>query len=80
MIESGHYASNHIRTVAQRLDRTWKQFAAGLDERTSVLALSVLFHHKAQQVCIFILKLNSLFYEFIYCFSMWKMYQTGTRP
>ncbi|XP_060840380.1 triple functional domain protein isoform X2 [Rhopalosiphum padi] len=49
MIESGHYASNHIRTVAQRLDRTWKQFAAGLDERTSVLALSVLFHHKAQQ-------------------------------
>jgi len=58
MIESGHYASNHIRTVAQRLDRTWKQFAAGLDERTSVLALSVLFHHKAQQVQIFFLYLK----------------------
>jgi hypothetical protein len=36
--------------VAARLDRTWKEFAAGLDERTSVLALSVLFHHKAEQV------------------------------
>jgi len=36
--------------VAARLDRTWKEFAAGLDERTSVLGLSVLFHHKAEQV------------------------------
>lgn len=50
LIESNHYAAQHIRTVAARLDRTWKEFAAGLDERTSVLALSVLFHHKAEQV------------------------------
>lgn len=50
MIEGGHYAAAHIRTVANRLDRTWKEFAAGLDERTAVLALSVLFHHKAEQV------------------------------
>ncbi|KDR16954.1 Triple functional domain protein, partial [Zootermopsis nevadensis] len=49
LIESNHYAAQHIRTVAARLDRTWKEFAAGLDERTSVLALSVLFHHKAEQ-------------------------------
>ncbi|XP_073973142.1 trio Rho guanine nucleotide exchange factor isoform X3 [Rhodnius prolixus] len=49
MIEGGHYAAAHIRTVANRLDRTWKEFAAGLDERTAVLALSVLFHHKAEQ-------------------------------
>ncbi|XP_049828356.1 kalirin isoform X4 [Schistocerca gregaria] len=49
LIESNHYAAQHIRTVASRLDRTWKEFAAGLDERTSVLALSVLFHHKAEQ-------------------------------
>lgn len=46
-----HYAAQHIRTVASRLDRTWKEFAAGLDERTSVLGLSVLFHHKAEQYC-----------------------------
>lgn len=37
--------------MASRLDRTWKEFAAGLDERTSVLGLSVLFHHKAEQYC-----------------------------
>nr|XP_024216575.1 triple functional domain protein isoform X4 [Halyomorpha halys] len=49
MMESGHYASSHIRSVANRLDRAWKEFAAGLDERTAVLALSVLFHHKAEQ-------------------------------
>ncbi|PNF33717.1 hypothetical protein B7P43_G11430 [Cryptotermes secundus] len=52
LIESNHYAAQHIRTVAARLDRTWKEFAAGLDERTSVLALSVLFHHKAEQVTV----------------------------
>lgn len=49
--EDNHYAAQHIRTVAGRLDRTWKEFAAGLDERTAVLGLSVLFHHKAEQYC-----------------------------
>lgn len=49
LIEGGHYAAPHIRSVASRLDRTWKDFAAGLDERTAVLALSVIFHHKAEQ-------------------------------
>jgi hypothetical protein len=52
MMEGGHYAASHIRSVASRLDRAWKEFAAGLDERTAVLALSVLFHHKAEQVSI----------------------------
>lgn len=47
--EGNHYAAQHIRTVSSRLDRTWKEFAAGLTERTTVLALSVLFHHKAEQ-------------------------------
>lgn len=37
--------------MASRLDRTWKEFAAGLVERTNVLGLSVLFHHKAEQYC-----------------------------
>ncbi len=32
------------------LDGTWKGFASGLDERTTVLALSVLFHQKAETV------------------------------
>lgn len=54
MMESGHYAAAHIRAVAGRLDRAWKEFAAGLDERTAVLALSVLFHHKAEQVSVLV--------------------------
>lgn len=49
LMESGHYAATHISSVANRLDKTWKDFAAGLDERTAVLALSVIFHHKAEQ-------------------------------
>ncbi|KAH8365464.1 hypothetical protein KR093_001054 [Drosophila rubida] len=51
LIESQHYAAQHIKTLAQRLDRTWKDFGAGLAERTAVLQLSVLFHHKAEQYC-----------------------------
>lgn len=50
LIEGSHYASQHVRSVASRLDKSWKAFAAGLDERTTVLALSVLFHQKAEQV------------------------------
>ena len=38
-----------LRAVAARLDNTWKNFAAGLDERTTVMALSSLFHQKAEQ-------------------------------
>ncbi|XP_076313108.1 LOW QUALITY PROTEIN: triple functional domain protein-like [Tachypleus tridentatus] len=49
LIDSGHYASSAIQQTAARLDNAWKQFAAGLDERTTVLSLSVLFHQKAEQ-------------------------------
>lgn len=49
LIESGHYAAAHVRGVAARLDKTWKDFASCLDERTTVLALSVLFHQKSEQ-------------------------------
>ncbi|KAK3851641.1 hypothetical protein Pcinc_039994, partial [Petrolisthes cinctipes] len=49
LMESGHYAAQHIGNVASKLDQVWKEFAAGLDERSSVLALSVMFHQKAEQ-------------------------------
>ncbi|KOC61451.1 Triple functional domain protein [Habropoda laboriosa] len=49
LLETKHYAAGHVRAVAGRLDRAWKEFAAGLDERTAVLSLSVVFHHKAEQ-------------------------------
>ena len=50
LIKGGHYAASHVRGVAARLDKAWKEFAGGLDERTTVLALSVMFHQKAEQV------------------------------
>lgn len=49
LVESSHYASPQIRSLASRLDKTWKDFTNQLDERTAVLNLSVLFHHKAEQ-------------------------------
>ncbi len=52
LIEGNHYASAHVRAVAARLDKTWKEFASCLDERTTVLALSVMFHQKAEQVIV----------------------------
>merc|ERR1719357_2520101 len=48
LIEGGHYAAGHVRTVAGRLGNTWKAFASGLEERSTVLALSTLFHQKAE--------------------------------
>lgn len=48
LVESNHYASQHIRSLATRLDKTWKEFTNRLDERTAVLNLSVIFHHKVK--------------------------------
>ncbi|XP_070570002.1 kalirin-like isoform X4 [Ptychodera flava] len=49
LAEAGHYASYEIRHIATRLDREWKTFAAGLDERSTLLAMSVSFHAKAEE-------------------------------
>lgn len=49
LIDGGHYAAATVQQIVAALDHTWKEFAAGLDERTTVLSLSVLFHQKAQQ-------------------------------
>ncbi len=49
MLENGHYASSHVRGVANRLETTWKDLATVFDERSTVLALSTLFHQKAEQ-------------------------------
>ena len=60
LIKGGHYAAAHVRGVAARLDKAWKEFAGGLDERTTVLALSVMFHQKAEQVSIFTIRYFAL--------------------
>ena len=50
LADAGHYAAQQIRQQATKLDREWKTFAGGLDERSTLLAMSVMFHSKAEEV------------------------------
>uniref|UniRef100_A0A4W3I7M0 non-specific serine/threonine protein kinase n=1 Tax=Callorhinchus milii TaxID=7868 RepID=A0A4W3I7M0_CALMI len=47
--EAGHYASQQIKQISVQLDQEWKSFAAALDERSTILAMSAVFHQKAEQ-------------------------------
>ncbi|RLW04800.1 hypothetical protein DV515_00005637 [Chloebia gouldiae] len=47
--EAGHYASQQIKQISSQLDQEWKSFAAALDERSTILAMSAVFHQKAEQ-------------------------------
>ncbi|XP_078619950.1 kalirin-like isoform X2 [Branchiostoma floridae x Branchiostoma japonicum] len=49
LADAGHYAAQQIRQQATKLDREWKTFAGGLDERSTLLAMSVMFHSKAEE-------------------------------
>lgn len=50
LAEAGHYASTQIKQISGQLDQDWKSFAAALDERSTILAMSSVFHQKAEQV------------------------------
>lgn len=50
LAEAGHYASAQIKQISAQLDQDWKSFAAALDERSTILAMSSVFHQKAEQV------------------------------
>lgn len=50
LVESGHYASQQIKQIASQLEQEWKAFAAALDERSTLLDMSSIFHQKAEQV------------------------------
>ena len=50
LAEAGHYASTQIKQISDQLDQDWKSFAAALDERSTILAMSSVFHQKAEQV------------------------------
>ena len=50
LVESGHYASQQIKQIASQLEQEWKAFAAALDERSTLLDMSAIFHQKAEQV------------------------------
>ncbi|XP_064646133.1 triple functional domain protein-like isoform X3 [Lineus longissimus] len=47
--EVGHFASQAILASALNLDREWKSFAAALEDRSSVLMMSVTFHKRAEE-------------------------------
>ncbi|XP_041434121.1 kalirin isoform X4 [Xenopus laevis] len=47
--EAGHYASQQIKQISGQLDQEWKSFAAALDERSTILAMSAVFHQKSEQ-------------------------------
>uniref|UniRef100_A0A2K5ZXX6 non-specific serine/threonine protein kinase n=1 Tax=Mandrillus leucophaeus TaxID=9568 RepID=A0A2K5ZXX6_MANLE len=49
LVESGHYASQQIRQIASQLEQEWKAFAAALDERSTLLDMSSIFHQKAEK-------------------------------
>ncbi|XP_053386213.1 kalirin-like isoform X3 [Mercenaria mercenaria] len=48
LCDAGHYAQNSIRIQAAKLEREWKSLAAALDDRSTVLSMSVMFHKKAE--------------------------------
>ena len=50
LCDTGHYAAPSIRLQANKLDKDWRTFAAALEDRNAVLALSVIFHQKAGEV------------------------------
>ncbi|KAG8429057.1 hypothetical protein GDO86_018397, partial [Hymenochirus boettgeri] len=49
LVDAGHYASQQIKQISGQLDQEWKSFAAALDERSTILAMSAVFHQKAEQ-------------------------------
>lgn len=50
LVESGHYASQQIKQIANQLEQEWKMFASALDERSTLLEMSAKFHQKAEKV------------------------------
>ncbi|KAB5584558.1 hypothetical protein PHYPO_G00108950 [Pangasianodon hypophthalmus] len=49
LCEAGHYAADQIQQVSAQLDQDWKSFASSLEERSAILAMSSVFHQKAEQ-------------------------------
>ncbi|KAM9483661.1 kalirin RhoGEF kinase b isoform 1-T1 [Clarias gariepinus] len=49
LCEAGHYAADQIQQVSVQLDQDWKSFASSLEERSAILAMSSVFHQKAEQ-------------------------------
>lgn len=53
LCDAGHYATPQIRALAVKLEREWQTLASALEDRNTVLAMSVIFHKKAEEVLMF---------------------------
>ncbi|XP_033628960.1 kalirin-like [Asterias rubens] len=49
LMESGHYAAEQIERLTHKLDQKWRAFAVALDERSTLLTMSVAFHQKVEE-------------------------------
>ncbi|KAJ8019897.1 Triple functional domain protein [Holothuria leucospilota] len=48
LLKSGHFASEDIDQLSHQLEREWQGFALALDERSNLLAMSVVFHENSE--------------------------------
>ncbi|XP_071823329.1 triple functional domain protein-like isoform X3 [Apostichopus japonicus] len=48
LLKSGHFASEDIDRLSHQLNQEWQGFALAMDERSNLLAMSVMFHEKAE--------------------------------
>ncbi|XP_055338220.1 triple functional domain protein-like isoform X2 [Paramacrobiotus metropolitanus] len=48
LVDSGHYAAQVVKLVANKLDREKKAIGTGLKDRANILSLSATFHRKAE--------------------------------
>lgn len=52
LLQSGHYEADLIESIAGSLEQEWKQFAMDISERGNLLACSVGFHKKSEEVSL----------------------------
>lgn len=77
LVESGHYASQQIKQIAGQLEQEWKAFAAALDERSTLLDMSSIFHQKAEQVSMWETANKGQQTELnFFCFFNWDLKET----
>ena len=50
LCDAGHYAAPSIHLQAGKLDKDWRTFRVALEDRSTVLALSVIFHKKLNSI------------------------------
>lgn len=48
LIVSGHYASDRIQTLYQKLEQCWSEFASSIEQKGNLLKLTINFYEKAE--------------------------------